>query len=236
MTGKEVIGHCLLIEDTKGLALVDTGIGLLDTKNPIKRIGQQLINIVGFQFNEDITAIKQIEQLGLEPNKVKDCIISHLDPDHIGGLADFPAAVVHVGEEEFQNFKSGNPRYLPKQLEHNPIIKTYGKGTDDWYGFEARKIHSELETEIYLIPLFGHTLGHCGIAIKQNKNWLFYIGDAYYLNIELTDPTHPVNDLAKMRADSNELRIQTLNKIRKLINEEPNIIMFGYHDMQEFKN
>lgn len=228
------IGHCLLLEATDRLILIDVGIGLMDTESPLQRIGRELIEVTGFKFNEQWTAIKQIKKLGLNPQNVKDCVVSHLDPDHIGGLVDFPNAKVHVAIEEYNNFKSRNPRYLPHQLNHNPLIKTYSNTTQTWFGFEARKVDVGFETEIYLIPLFGHTLGHCGVAVQQQSKWLFYIGDAYYLKSELTDYNHPVNELATIAADDNELRIKTLNRIRKFVSENPNIEIFGFHDIEEY--
>jgi glyoxylase-like metal-dependent hydrolase (beta-lactamase superfamily II) len=230
-----VCGHCLLIKEDDKLILIDTGIGLLDIQKPLERIGQDLINMVGYNFNENQTAIRQIEKLGLDPKKVTDCIISHLDNDHIGGLADFPNATVHVGIEEYESYNSGNPRYLKAPLSHNPTIKTYNKSDYNWFGFEARKVATNAETEIFLIPLFGHTLGHCGVALKKEDKWIFYIADAYYMRIELNDNNHPVNQLARMRAEDNELRLNSLDKIRTLINEHPEIEIFGYHDIEEFK-
>jgi glyoxylase-like metal-dependent hydrolase (beta-lactamase superfamily II) len=230
-----VCGHCLLIKENDKLILIDTGIGLLDTLNPQERIGQELIEMVGYRFDVNLTMIRQIEKLRLNPQNVTDCIISHLDNDHIGGLADFPQATVHVGIEEFENYHAGNARYLKTPLSHNPKIQTYPKSDFTWFGFEARRVVIDTGTEIYLIPLFGHTLGHCGVALKIDNKWLFYIADAYYMRVELTDSTHPVNELAKMRADDNDLRIETLNKIRKLVNEHPEIQVFGYHDIEEFK-
>ena len=229
-----VCGHCLLVKENDNLILIDTGIGLLDSQNPTERIGQQLIDIVGYRFDENQTAVKQIEKMGLNPNKVTDCIISHLDNDHIGGLADFPNATVHVGIEEFESYNSGNPRYLRTPLSHNPTIKTYKKTDFNWFGFEARKISLNIETELFLVPLFGHTLGHCGIALKTDRKWIFYIADAYYMRVELNDKSHPVNELAKMRAEDNDLRVNSLDKIRKLITEHPEIEVFGYHDIEEF--
>ena len=229
-----VCGHCLLVKEEDQLILIDTGIGLLDTTNPIERIGKQLIDIVGYRFEESKTAVRQIEQLGLDPENVRDCIISHLDNDHIGGLADFPNATVHVSEEELNNFHSGNARYLQVPLAHQPVIRTYAKGTADWFGFEARKIFADIETGIFLVPLFGHTLGHCGVALQVENRWLFYIGDAYYMRAELTDEHHPVNELAKLRADDNDLRMATLDKIRTFMRDHPEIEVFGYHDIEEF--
>lgn len=229
-----VCGHCLLLKDNDKLILIDTGIGLLDTLHPIERIGQELIDMIGYRFAENQTAIRQIENLGLDPTKVTDCIISHLDNDHIGGLADFPNATIHLSSEELENFNSGNPRYLKVPLLHHPTIKTYKKTSSTWFGFEARKITANSETDIFLIPLFGHTLGHCGVALKVQDKWMFYIADAYYMRVELTDSNHPVNELAQMMADNNNLRIATLENIRKLVNEHPEIEIFGYHDIEEF--
>ena len=233
---KNVCGHCLLIKENDKLILIDTGIGLLDNLHPIERIGKQLIEIVGYHFDERQTALRQIEKLGLNPKNVTDCIISHLDNDHIGGISDFPKATVHLSIEELDNFNSDNPRYLKLPLAYNPTIKTYEKSDFEWFGFEARKIIANIETEIFLIPLFGHTLGHCGVALQKDNKWLFYVGDAYYMKIELTDIQHPVNELAKMRADDNNLRVATVDKIRKLVKKHPEIEVFAYHDIEEFEN
>lgn len=231
-----VCGHCLLLKQKDRMALIDTGIGLLDSQLPEERIGHELVKITGYQFDESQTAVRQIERLGLPPGQVADCIISHLDNDHIGGLADFPHATVHVGSEEYENYMSGNPRYLKIPLQHNPDIKTYGTSDRLWFGLEARKVATALDVEMLLIPLPGHTLGHCGIAIKNGDKWLFYVADAYYLREELSDIDHPVHELAEMRADDNNLRIDTLEKIRRLMQDHPEIEIFGYHDISEFEH
>ncbi len=236
-TNGNAIGHCLLLEDNDKLALIDTGIGLLETKNPETRIGQNLIDMVGFKFNENKTAIKQIEKLGFKPTQVRHCILTHLDPDHIGGLADFSNIQVHVSSEELKNFESGNERYLPIQMAHNPDVITYGSVTESWFGLEARKVKINFNSNIFLIPLFGHTLGHCGVAIEQQNKWTLHVGDAYYLRAEIEINDHPVTQLATMRADNNELRIESLNQIKRLIKDHSNEIeIFGYHDPNEFNS
>ncbi|WP_312992188.1 MBL fold metallo-hydrolase [Chryseobacterium flavum] len=230
-----VIGHCLLIEENNGdLILIDTGIGVQDIESPDKRLGEELIKAVGFQLDMELTALNQIRQLGLDPGRVKHCILSHLDPDHTGGIADFPQAKVHVAKEEYQNFESGNPRYLKEHLAHHPEILEYSSSDEQWFGLEARRIHTQLETEILLIPLFGHTFGHCGIAFQRNEKWIFYTGDAYYLRLELEDEQHPVNQLAAARADDNTKRLESIRKIKTLMKDHPEIETFGYHDAKEF--
>jgi hypothetical protein len=39
--------------------------------------------------------------------------------------------------------------------------------------------------------------------------------------------------LAKIRADDNDLRLQTLAKIQSFANEHPEVEIFSYHDINE---
>jgi len=226
------VGHCLLIETDRRLLLIDVGIGLIDTADPDRRLGQPLIDAAGFRFHPEWTAAHQIRQLGLNPGKVTDCVVSHLDPDHIGGLADFPDAVVHVSQEEYEAFRQGDPRYLPHQLDHQPPVHTYPANGSTWFGWEARRLPFP-EVDIYLIPLFGHTAGHCGIALYTGTDWLFYTADAYYLRAELTVEQHPVDAFAASRAVDNDQRVATLEKLRRFVAKYPEIRLFGYHDPEE---
>ncbi|WP_129714857.1 MBL fold metallo-hydrolase [Pedobacter sp. SYP-B3415] len=228
------VGHCMLLEHTDRLVLIDTGTGLLDAARPDERMGRQLIELTGFRFDEQQTAKRQIEALGLDPGKVTDIVLSHLDPDHTGGLADFPQATVHVSEEEYEAFKHGNLRYLPAHLSHQPPIRTYAAVPDTWLGLEARRLDISLEPDLFLVPLFGHTAGHCGVVISTPGISIFYVGDAYYLREELRNPRHPVTNLARMRAENDNLRLDSLGKISKLIYENPALVIFGYHDPAEF--
>ena len=231
---ENVCGHCLLIKENDRLILVDTGLGLEDTRKPFERIGEELVKIVGYHFDERLTAYQQIKALGFDPERVTDCILSHFDNDHLGGVADFPNAAIHVSKEEYDSFRSGHPRYLALPLSHQPTIHTYSANTGTWEGFDLRMVETHTEVEIFLVPLWGHTLGHCGVLIRNRHETLFYVGDAYYLRLELDDSTHPVNELARFRAENNDLRLASLEKLKLFSKRNPGISMFGYHDIEEF--
>ncbi|SFI08548.1 MBL fold metallo-hydrolase [Planctomicrobium piriforme] len=229
-----VVCHCLLLEENGELALIDSGIGLLDVRNPVERLGQQLIDLAGFQFNEADTAVRRIESLGFSPSQVRHIVLTHCDPDHAGGLADFPDAQVHVAQEEFDHLARGHWRYVPRQFEHHPRWQKYRSSPHIWFGLQARPVALGFSTEVLLIPLFGHTLGHCGVAVQQGDRWLLHVGDAYYLRAELTDDNHPVASLAAQRADDDQLRRASLAELRRLFHEHGDQIdMFGYHDISE---
>lgn len=230
-----VVCHCLLLEDHRGLALIDTGIGLRDVQDPVGRLGQELVDKAGFQFDERQTALRQIEQRGFSPTDVHHLILTHADPDHAGGLADFPDARVHISEEEYAHLIAGHPRYAGSQFAHGPAWKMYGHQPRPWFGLEARPLTLAFDAEVLLIPLFGHTAGHCGVAIQQGNRWLLHVGDAYYLRAELETDDHPVSLLAARRADSDVHRLESLEHLRRIHRDHANEVdLIGYHDVTEF--
>jgi glyoxylase-like metal-dependent hydrolase (beta-lactamase superfamily II) len=227
--------HCLLLEESGRFALIDTGIGLLDVLNPRERIGQPLIDLAGFQFRESDTAVRQIEQRGFRAADVKHIVLTHLDPDHTGGLADFPSAQVHVSVEELASFVRGHSRYLPAHFVHEPRWQPVLRASKQWFGLEARPLELEISSEVFLIPLFGHTLGHCGVAIQTSTKWLLHVGDAYYLRAELSQNDHHVAQLAAHRADDDTMRRANLSHLQRLAQDHADEIeMVGYHDFSEF--
>jgi glyoxylase-like metal-dependent hydrolase (beta-lactamase superfamily II) len=225
----------LLLEHGGRLALIDTGIGLQDIAQPLERVGLPAIDAAGFQFHEHLTAVRQVEGLGFRAADVTDIVLTHGDPDHAGGLADFPHAAVHVSAEEHARLGSSQGRYSTAQFVHRPRWVTHPRSTGGWLGAEARPLPPLAGAEAFLVPLFGHTLGHCGVAVRDGGRWLLHVGDAYYLRVELTTDDHPVSALAAQRADDDALRRESLAVLRRIDRDHgTGVELFGYHDFTEF--
>ena len=47
-----------------------------------------------------------------------------------------------------------------------------------------------LPPEVLLVPLVGHTRGHCAVAIDAGTGWIVHAGDAYFFRGEM-DPVAP---------------------------------------------
>ncbi|MDA7979143.1 MAG: MBL fold metallo-hydrolase [Pirellulales bacterium] len=224
--------HCLIVQAGHRVVLVDTGIGTHDIAQPDRRIGREAIAAAGFIFIDSVTAKSCLEQAGFGVSAVTDIVLTHCDPDHVGGLSDFPEATVHVSSEERANLDSDNSRYSPAQFTHGPHWRLYETDDSEFFGLRSRRVKTSIDTDIRMVPLFGHTLGHCGVAIKSQDRWTFHVGDAYYLRAELTDDKHPIAQLAMMRADDDRLRRESLDSLRRL-SKQPNVDLCGYHDTSE---
>jgi glyoxylase-like metal-dependent hydrolase (beta-lactamase superfamily II) len=189
-TRGKLVCHCLLIESADGLVLVDTGFGLHDVHAPTSRLSWFFLAMVKPEFREDMTAIRQIQQLGFSPRDVRHIVMSHLDFDHAGGLDDFPWATVHLLRRErddalAQRTWMDRQRFRPQQWQLRRRWKTYGEGDGErWFGFEYVQPIG-LHEEILLVPLPGHTHGHCGIAVRGEQGWKFLAADAYFHEDEM---------------------------------------------------
>jgi len=188
--------HCLLLESPGGLVLVDTGFGLRDVADPGSRLSTFFLALVSPDFREEMTARRQIEQLGFRAEDVRHIVLTHLDFDHAGGLDDFPSATVHMLQQErdyalAQRTWMDRQRFRPQQWGSRDRWAVYtASAGEPWLGFNCVRDLSGLPPEVLLVPLPGHTFGHAGVAIRTGGRWLLQAGDAYFYHREM-DPDSP---------------------------------------------
>ncbi len=185
-----LVCHCLAIETGDGLVLLDTGFGMEDARN--RRQLPALHRAFNVSPTIETTALKQIEALGFEAGDVRQIVTTHLDPDHTGGLPDFPQAEVHVLSTELDAAMHprlrDRPRYLDIRWKHGPRWVRHEPDGDEWFGFESVRILPGSGAEILLVPLHGHSLGHTGVATRTEAGWLLHCGDAYFNHGEVETP------------------------------------------------
>jgi glyoxylase-like metal-dependent hydrolase (beta-lactamase superfamily II) len=210
--------HCLLIElpaqsgEAYGkLALLDSGLGAEDMRRPLSRLGWGMALFGG--ASKGTTALEHVRRIGAAmspPRTEKDVahiIMTHLDKDHTGGLADFPNATVHVHRDALGALsrvlahKAGaitRHRYARSHFAHGPHWKAFEPPAlfertaspswrvsaaarfEDWLQSHGAISLPELPETIQLLQLPGHAPGHCGVAINTAQGWLLHCGDSVY--------------------------------------------------------
>lgn len=193
--------YCLLIESNEGLVLVDTGFGTRDYSTPSFMM-KVLISLLRVPGDVKETAVEQVRALGFDPADVKHIVLTHLHLDHAGGLPDFPDAQIHVYRPEYDAMVHHRGLLSwgceKAHFRHNPRWVFYDDGGDTWYGYACIKVIEGLKPAMRLIPLPGHTRGHCGVAVATEKGWLLHCGDAVAAYNQHTDMHDRPSELHKM--------------------------------------
>lgn len=233
--------HCLLIEGRQGLILVDTGLGTGDVAEP-RRLGTPFNHVVRPRLLMQETALHQVRELGLDPRDVRHIVPTHLDLDHAGGLSDFPTADVHVFGAELDAAQQRSSwrerdRYVPVQWAHGPNWVRRELSGDRWFGFDAVRALPGTDDDVLLVPLSGHTRGHCGVAVRTDTGWLLHCGDAYFFHGEMdAEPHCPLGlkvfqTLVQMHGPTRLANQQRLRALKRQHGHE--VTLFCAHDPQE---
>jgi glyoxylase-like metal-dependent hydrolase (beta-lactamase superfamily II) len=239
-----LVCHCLLIEASDGLVLVDTGLGRDDLRAPKARLGALFLLLGRPRCDPAETALAQIQARGFQAHDVRHIVVTHLDPDHAGGLADFPAAEVHVYTPEHaaamaRATRNDRQRYHPAHWSDSPRWRLHSVEGERWLGFEAVRVINQRQPEILLVPLVGHTAGHCGVAVQADGGWLLHCGDAYFAAAEVnaTPPRSPkaLAFFQQVIAADNTRRRANQERLRGLVRSHSGEVrVFCAHDPGEF--
>jgi glyoxylase-like metal-dependent hydrolase (beta-lactamase superfamily II) len=225
-----MICHCLLVETNDGLVLVDTGLGLGDVADARGRLGHAFLWATRPRLDPAETAARQVERLGFKRSDVRHVVPTHLDLDHAGGISDFPDAMIHVFELEHAAALHpptlhDRARYRRPHWAHGPRWAVHALEGETWLGFEAIRVIERVGPDVLLVPLTGHSRGHCGIAVRTERGWILHAGDAYFSYHEM-DPVDPwcpgaLAAFQRVAAVSTPKRIENQARLRELARTHP---------------
>ncbi|EPX63818.1 hypothetical protein D187_004947 [Cystobacter fuscus DSM 2262] len=241
-----LVCHCLLIETSAGLVLVDTALGLDDhLAAPSHKSVRRGMGPMGPRWDPEQTMARQVEKLGFRREDVRHIVLTHLDLDHAGGLPDFPKARVHVYATEHaaaqarHTFKE-RQRYQSVQWAHGPDWKLHETTRGEpWFGFECVRQLEGLPPEILLVPLVGHTRGHCAVAVDTGERWLLHAGDAYFFHGEMEPEDRCPLGLRLMQSAlhmKGPERLHNRERLRELVRTRSDRVrVFCAHDEKEWR-
>jgi glyoxylase-like metal-dependent hydrolase (beta-lactamase superfamily II) len=229
-----MVCHCLLVETNDGLLLVDTGLGTEDLADPTGRLGPWFPLVVGLKGDPAGTALAQVRALGFDAKDVRHIVPTHLDLDHAGGLPDFPHARVHVYVDEHaaamgRRTAQEKSRYRPAHFRHGPQWVIHRLEGESWMGLESVRAIAD---DVILVPLLGHTRGHCGVAVRTGDGWLLHAGDAYFHHREMHSPPKCTPGLAmfqRMAAVDDRQRRNSQERIRAVKRAHPEVHIHSAH-------
>jgi glyoxylase-like metal-dependent hydrolase (beta-lactamase superfamily II) len=165
--------NCYLVNTGKKLVLVDAGGGAF--------FGRGLGRLT-----------KNLAASGYKPEQIDAVLITHLHPDHVGGLLDaqgkpaFPNAVVCLAKAENDYWLSDVEPKVPAEYKEHlkkarrmvaDIAKPY-LATNRWKTLAGSSLPI---SGIKAVPIPGHTPGHTAYEIRSEGQTLLIIGDTIHV-------------------------------------------------------
>jgi glyoxylase-like metal-dependent hydrolase (beta-lactamase superfamily II) len=120
---------------------------------------------------------------GLTPDDITKVILTHMHPDHIGGLlaaeaAAFPKATLHVSKTDVDFWTSED--IAGKAPDAAKPFFALARGVAGAYGDRVTPFDGEADLGggITAMPLPGHTVGHSGLRLSSGNAQMLIAGDA----------------------------------------------------------
>ncbi len=169
--------NAFLVNTGSKLVLIDTGAGTLFGPT----LGKLIVNL---------------RAAGYKPEQVDDVLLTHLHPDHVGGLSAngalvFPNATIHADKRDSDYWLSqANLDTAPADAKGffqgamaslNPYVAA-GK-------YQAFETDGELVPGVRAIASYGHTAGHTSYVVESKGQKLVIVGDLIHVGaIQFDDP------------------------------------------------
>lgn len=205
----------------EGLVLFDTGYHprVLDaTRHLPRRLYRWL---APFEVRAQDTVAAQLAARGIDARQVRHVVVSHLHPDHIGGLRDFPAAILHISRVAFETVSAtaGLRRQLlafyPELLPDDFASRVHWVDRFDDAGVGAFQRTRDLfgDGSVRLLPLPGHARGQLGLwATASTGRRALFCADACWVSQGFREQ-RPASRITGLIADD---AAQTRDTLRRL--------------------
>jgi len=215
-----------VIEHDEGLIVVDTG----ETSNtsaswyfpawhPYFRYA------VAFKVEPEDEIGPQMYKRGLNPNDVKQVVMTHLHTDHAGGMGHFPGAMFHVAAPELaatQGFAGKLAGYVaqhwPPGINWREIEFNGGA-----LGPFSSSFAVTQKGDVRVVETPGHSPGHVSVVVDDGDVSFLLAGDTSYTQ-ETLQRLQPDGVMPKP-----EVGVDTMKKILALGRERP-LVYLPSHD------
>lgn len=153
---------CLLVEGADGWLLMDSGVN-----------------------NDDSHLLENIAAAGVQREDIKHIILTHCHGDHYLGLTDadgtprFPGVPIYIWHSEYAHMvaDAALERIEQSDAESAQFLRLRLLPLRDQM-VQIDENNAEIVPGVHMIPLIGHTPGHCGVQVSSNGHHLLHGSDA----------------------------------------------------------
>jgi glyoxylase-like metal-dependent hydrolase (beta-lactamase superfamily II) len=231
----------LLIRHPKGHLLLDLGVSThFDEELSGSGLGARpFLHLAPGSIRTEKTALQGLTELGETPAQLKALVISHVHPDHAGGLVDLPSVPVLLPKEELdfaERLKDRGAFAVTKQhveaLENRAVPLAFAdapyenfEGSIDYFG----------DGSVVFVRLFGHTPGSLGTFVTLGGGHrLFHVGDATN-SVEAIEKRVGKGYSLYWTDEDQDRADAVLSKLSQLHEQDPAVAFIPSHDRRAWE-
>jgi N-acyl homoserine lactone hydrolase len=159
----------------------------------------------------------QLKAFGIDPDRIKRVVMTHLHSDHMGGMRWFPAAEFLISAVDANGHQGALMCRLPPALSLRPVTPAATSA-----GAFRDSVALTSDGAVAIVPTPGHTPGHQSVLVQAGgRAWLFG-GDAAFSLAQVQ------NDQLAGIVESPRSARETLATLRAQIKYMPTIAVFAH--------
>jgi glyoxylase-like metal-dependent hydrolase (beta-lactamase superfamily II) len=139
-----------------------------------------------------ISPVRLLAELGIVPGEVTDIVLTHCHFDHMGSVAEFPNAMIHIQKSELLSWYEAFA--LPKRFRHLTTIvdpDNMRTALEASFEFRVNMIDGDRDDVlpgIHVRLASGHTIGQQFVIVETGSGPRVISGDCLYNKVQLTGP------------------------------------------------
>lgn len=186
---------------------------------------------------EEAAAV-QIEKFGYKPSDVRHIVLSHFDPDHFGGLNDFPDARITCSwrawdeARRVKGFAAVRARLLPDHVPEDMAGRLHVLSDPEGPPISVFDASHDLFSDgsIRLVELPGHAKGQLGAFVRRRSDGadMFLAADACW-NLAAIEANGYRGGAHRWLAVDKKAQDETTSKMRKIHRDWPALRIVPAH-------
>jgi glyoxylase-like metal-dependent hydrolase (beta-lactamase superfamily II) len=213
--------YAFLLEHPEGAIMIDAG--LVGERYPPLKPLRRMFPMPRFGEGDDVAP--QMREAGLDPAEVRRVVLTHLHPDHLGGVDAFPEAeiLVHRRELEFATSARGRPVYWPSRWPaFEPV--TFDLDPEPYGPFPKSKAITA-SGDVRLVPIPGHAFGQVGVVVETEPARLLFSADHALSQRWFVEDESAGRIGMVSRAASKKLGTETSRRIHEFVASAPTVLV-----------
>ena len=169
-------------------------------------------------FDPKGSLVTKLAAANVKPKAVDYVLLTHLHPDHIGGLVDKDGAAVFPNAKVYVTFEEWKYWSTPTRQKESEILRKFISAYNG--RIQTLNFGEPIFSGVYAVKAVGHTPGHC--YYRQGK--LRFVGDVVHAaDLQIAHPEY----CASFDNDK-KLAYQTRVSFLETMSKEGNVV-FGAH-------